>query len=79
MIVAIVSTKVPILLGHGFWGFRLRQLSSYRFWSMAHEVRTDFSMLLGSLFLIIVGAGAWSLDGVMPRANRREAAAEPPA
>jgi uncharacterized membrane protein YphA (DoxX/SURF4 family) len=29
---------------------------------MAHEARTDWSMLLGSLFLLIVGAGAWSLD-----------------
>ena len=29
---------------------------------MAHEARTDFAMLLGSIFLLIVGAGAWSLD-----------------
>ncbi|HEX2270016.1 MAG TPA: DoxX family protein, partial [Pyrinomonadaceae bacterium] len=26
MLVAILSTKVPILLGHGFWGFSLRNL-----------------------------------------------------
>jgi putative oxidoreductase len=30
---------------------------------MAHEARTDLTMLLGSIFLLIVGAGAWSLDG----------------
>jgi uncharacterized membrane protein YphA (DoxX/SURF4 family) len=29
---------------------------------MAHEARTDWSMLLGSVFLMIVGAGPWSLD-----------------
>jgi uncharacterized membrane protein YphA (DoxX/SURF4 family) len=29
---------------------------------MAHEARVDFAMLLGSIFLLIVGAGAWSLD-----------------
>ena len=29
---------------------------------MAHEARTDFSMTLGALFLLIVGAGAWSVD-----------------
>jgi putative oxidoreductase len=29
---------------------------------MAHEARTDFAMLLGSIYLLIVGAGAWSLD-----------------
>lgn len=26
------------------------------------EVRKDFSMLLGLVFLLIVGAGAWSAD-----------------
>lgn len=31
IITAIVTTKVPILLGKGFW-------------SMAHEARTDFAM-----------------------------------
>jgi len=62
MCVALVSTKLPILLGHGFWRFSVSKLSSYGFWSMAHEARTDFAMLLGSMFLLIVGAGAWSLD-----------------
>lgn len=62
MLVAILSTKIPILLGHGFWGFSLRNLPYYGFWGMAHESRTDFSMLLGSIFLLIVGAGGWSLD-----------------
>jgi putative oxidoreductase len=62
MCVALISTKIPVLLGHGFWRFSLSKLSSYGFWSMAHEARTDFSMLLGSIFLLAVGAGAWSLD-----------------
>jgi putative oxidoreductase len=60
--VAILSTKIPILLGQGFWLFRLPDLKSYGFWSMAHEARTDFSMFLGLLFLLIVGAGSWSAD-----------------
>src|SRR5881296_520607 len=55
--VAVVSTKVPVLLGHGFWGFSLMKLPRYGLWSMMHEARTDFSMWLGLLFLIIVGAG----------------------
>ncbi|HWS87587.1 MAG TPA: DoxX family protein [Pyrinomonadaceae bacterium] len=62
MLAALISTKVPILLGHGFWGFSLRQLPYYGFWGMAHEARTDWAMLLGSIFLLAVGAGAWSLD-----------------
>ncbi len=60
--VAILSTKVPILLGHDWWGFHLAKLDRYGFWSMLHEARTDFSMWLGLLFLLIVGAGTWSLD-----------------
>jgi putative oxidoreductase len=62
MCVALISTKLPILLGHGFWRFSLSKLPAYGFWSTAHEARTDFAMLLGSIFLLIVGAGAWSLD-----------------
>jgi len=60
--VAILSTKVPILLGHGFWRFTVGKLPTYGFWSMAHEARVDYAMLLGSIFLLIVGAGAWSID-----------------
>lgn len=67
MIVAIVSTKIPILLGHGYGGFHLVPLSRYGFWSMAHEARPDFDMLLGSLYLLIAGGGRWSLDAVLVR------------
>ena len=70
MLVAIVTTKVPILLGSGFWGLQLRELSSYGFWSMAHEARTDFAMLLGSTFLLIVGAGPLALDAALQRRRR---------
>ncbi|MCB9756716.1 MAG: DoxX family protein [Myxococcales bacterium] len=67
MSVAVVSTKIPILLGHGFWGFQIRTLPSYGFWSMAHEARCDVSMLLGALFLVFVGTGPWSLDRRLAR------------
>jgi putative oxidoreductase len=65
MVVAIVSTKVPILLGHEFLIFHLPKLARYGFWSMAHEARDDFCMLLGSIYLLIEGAGAWSLDAMI--------------
>jgi uncharacterized membrane protein YphA (DoxX/SURF4 family) len=32
-----------------------------------HEARDDFLMLLGSLYLLIAGAGAWSLDVLLAR------------
>ncbi len=60
--VAIISTKMPIFLGHGFWHFALPKLTHYGFLSMVHEARTDFSMWLGLVFLLIVGAGRLSLD-----------------
>jgi putative oxidoreductase len=47
--VAICTTKIPMLLKSGFW-------------AAAHEARTDFAMLLGLIFLLIVGAGPWSVD-----------------
>jgi putative oxidoreductase len=56
MLVAIISTKIPILLEKGFW-------------AMAHEARTDWSMLLGSLFLLLVGAGPLSLDAFLDGGN----------
>ncbi len=49
MIVAISTTKIEILTDKGFW-------------EMMHAARTDFSMLLGSIFLLIKGGGYWSLD-----------------
>jgi putative oxidoreductase len=52
MIVAITSTKIPLLLHEGFW-------------KAAHEARLDVSMLLGCIFLLIVGAGPLSLDSLL--------------
>ncbi len=56
MCVAIWTTKVPMLLKSGFW-------------PTAHEGRADWSMLLGCLFLLIVGAGPWSLDAAITSRN----------
>jgi putative oxidoreductase len=71
VIVAIVSTKIPILLGHAFWIFHLPKLPRYGFWSMAHEARADFCVLLGSIYLLIEGGGAWSLDALLSRDQAR--------
>lgn len=56
MLVAIASTKLPMLASRGFW-------------VMAHEARTDWSMLLGCLYLLLEGAGAWSLDARLTRSR----------
>lgn len=49
MLVAIETTKIEILINDGFW-------------KMMHESRTDWAMLLGSIFLLLRGGGFWSLD-----------------
>jgi putative oxidoreductase len=68
MIVALISTKLPILLGHDVWIFHLSQdIKRTGFWSMMHESRADLTMLLGCVYLLIVGAGRWSLDAVLSR------------
>jgi len=54
IIVAILTTKVPFLMKHGFW-------------AALHESRADISMLLGLIFLLIVGAGSISLDARLRR------------
>ncbi len=47
--VAILSTKLPLLLHKGFW-------------AMEADARTDYAMFTGLLFLLFAGAGVWSLD-----------------
>lgn len=49
MLVAIATTKSEVLANDGFW-------------EMMHGSRTDWAMLLGSIFLIIEGGGKWSVD-----------------
>jgi putative oxidoreductase len=47
--VALYSTKIVTLPKNGLW-------------STLHEARTDVSMLLGLIFLLIVGGGSLALD-----------------
>lgn len=61
MTVAVVTTKIPMLSKQGFW-------------PTAHEARTDLSMLLALVFLLLVGAGPWSLDAMIARRRRGGAA-----
>ena len=49
MLTAFITTKWPLLLNSGFWTF-------------AHEYRTDFAMTFLLIYLLIYGAGNWSVD-----------------
>ena len=57
MVVAIATTKIPMLTKGGFW-------------AMAHEARVDYAMIFGCLFLLIVGAGPWSVDAQLQRESK---------
>ncbi len=52
--VALYSTKIIALAKNGLW-------------STLHEARTDVSMLLGLIFLLLVGGGTLSLDARLSR------------
>ena len=56
--VAIVTTKIPMLFRAGFW-------------STVHEARTDYCMLLGLIFLLLVGSGPFSIDGRKESSKRQ--------
>ncbi|MGA8442565.1 MAG: DoxX family protein [Candidatus Sulfotelmatobacter sp.] len=60
ILVAIATTKIPMLAKSGFW-------------ATMHEARTDFCMLLGLMFLLIVGSGSLSLDDLLSRQPDRHA------
>ncbi|GAC1430519.1 MAG: DoxX family protein [Terriglobales bacterium] len=47
--VALYSTKIATFAKNGFWG-------------TLHEARTDVSMLLGLVFLLLVGGGSLALE-----------------
>jgi uncharacterized membrane protein YphA (DoxX/SURF4 family) len=58
---AIVTTKIPELLR-----------PNQGFWFMVSDARTDFSMLMSLLFLIVAGGGGWSLDSSLGRSDSSE-------
>jgi putative oxidoreductase len=53
ILTAILTTKVPILLGHNFGRFAPPKLSHYGLLSFLHESRTDLCMLVGCLAVLL--------------------------
>jgi putative oxidoreductase len=60
MLGALGITKVPLL-----WGHAPLYPKEGGFWDFFHEGRLEVAMLCGSVFLLIVGAGAYSFDARM--------------
>jgi uncharacterized membrane protein YphA (DoxX/SURF4 family) len=53
IVTALVSTKLPILLGRPVGSFTLEKLNNYGWLSFLHQARTDFCMLFGLLAVMI--------------------------
>ncbi|MEW2585576.1 DoxX family protein [Streptomyces virginiae] len=64
MLGALLITKLPIL-----WGDALLFAGKSGWWDFIHESRTDLAQLCGSLFLLVVGAGAYSVDAHLHRTD----------
>jgi uncharacterized membrane protein YphA (DoxX/SURF4 family) len=60
MLVAIGASKLPLLFGPG--PEPVAAAPKVGLWAFLYQGRLDFTMLLGCLFLLVAGAGAWSLD-----------------
>ncbi len=60
MLVAIFTSKLPLLFGPG--PEPVAAAPKIGLWAFAYQSRLDFTMLASCLFLFAVGAGAWSVD-----------------
>ncbi len=66
MLMAIATTKIPLFFGTGPEPNMMGD--QYGFWAGLHQGRLDFAMLMGAVFLLVVGAGRWlSLDALFAR------------
>jgi uncharacterized membrane protein YphA (DoxX/SURF4 family) len=53
ILTAIITTKVPILLGHPLGRFAPGKVEHYGVLSFIHEARTDLSMLFGLVAILL--------------------------
>jgi putative oxidoreductase len=61
--IAAIPIIIIMLAAIGFTKFGIFEKNGL--WKMLHETRTDWSMLLGSIFLLITGGGKWSIDRLL--------------
>jgi uncharacterized membrane protein YphA (DoxX/SURF4 family) len=62
MVGALVLTKLPIL-----WGSAALFPGEHGWWDFAHDSIGDIALFCGSVFLLLVGAGPYSLDAYLRR------------
>jgi putative oxidoreductase len=69
MLVAILTSKLPLLFGAG--PEPVAAAPKIGLLAFAYQSRLDFTVLLSCLFLFAVGAGAWSLDAWLTASARK--------
>ena len=66
MLVAMLSTKIPLYLGTS--PLPLPPVPpQIGFWAVLHEIRSEYAQLMTTIFLLIAGPGRWSLDALLAR------------
>jgi uncharacterized membrane protein YphA (DoxX/SURF4 family) len=77
ILVAILSTNIPLWLRTSPLPLPPVPLQ-VGIWAVGHEIRSDVAQLLCSGFLLLVGAGPWTLDALLARIRpRAHASVEP--
>lgn len=66
MLVAMLSTKIPLYLGTS--PLPLPPVPpQLGFWAVLHEIRSEYAQLMTTVFLLLAGPGRWSLDALLAR------------
>src|SRR5438128_10855560 len=73
MLVAILSTKIPLYLGTS--PLPLPPVPpQVGFWAVLHEIRSEYAQFASCAFLLLAGPGRWSIDAILSRRRTDEVA-----
>jgi putative oxidoreductase len=67
----LATIPLLIIISVAIWATKIPVLTKQDFGAMAHEGRSDFCMVLGLIFVLILGAGRLSLDLRLQRTTAR--------
>ena len=71
MVVAMLSTKISLFLGTSPLPLPPSP-PTIGIWAVLHEIRSEYAQLLTTGFLLMNGAGAWSLDALFRKQRKQQ-------